>query len=418
MADYETASENGSENEEIKISSDAVVNKYKIAAEITDKALKTVLKNVKIGVSAYDLCVMGDKVVAEETAKLFKKQKSMKKGLAWPTCVSVNNIICHYSPLKDYNDIKIIQDGDMVKVEVGAHIDGFPAFGAHTVVVGATKDNKVTGRKADVMWAAYNAAQVTLRMLKPGTINRDITQVIQKTTKAYDCCPIQNMASYDVCKDFVEGEKSILQNPVDHMNLQKNKDESPSGQENKPKDFGERCEIEVYDVWAIDVLASTGDGKVNATAVKTSLFRRDPNSSYKLKMKASRDVYSKAAENYGYMTFSLRTWDHEVRTRLGLKENVTHEVIQEHPVMTEKEGQYVAQFKYTVLVLPHGLLKITGLDFEGELYQTECKIEDEKINDLLAQSISKKAARRRRNKGKKAAQSSITEALASNTTTS
>lgn len=416
MSDYETVSNSGSEKEEITVSSDAVVNKYKVAGEIANDALKAVLAEVKVDASTYDLCAIGDKVVADRTAALFKKQKQMKKGIAWPTCVSVNNIICHYSPLLSYKNPVIIRDGDVVKVEIGAHIDGFPAFSAHTVVVGATAENQTTGRKADVMHAAYNAAQVALRMLKPGKINRDITKVIQKTTKSYSCVPIQNMASYNIEKDVVEGEKSILQNPQETMNhrLQGNKDESPTGQEDKAKDalLGEKCDIQVNDVWAIDVLASTGEGKVHPTEVKTTLYRRDPQSSYQLKMKASRETLSRATEDHGFMTFSLRSFENETRTRLGLKENVSHEVIQEHPVLQEKSGCYVAQFKYTVLVLSSGLLQVTGLPFEAERYNSECKIEDKEINDLLAQSISKKAKKRNKKKAKAAATKDMAEALA------
>lgn len=416
MSDYETASNNDSvDKEATTIASDAVVNKYKVAAEIANAALQAVLVDIKAEASTYDLCLIGDKVVADRTAALFKKQKQMKKGIAWPTCVSVNNIICHYSPLASYKDPVIIKDGDMVKVEIGAHIDGFPAFSAHTVVVGASKDNKITGRKADVMWAAYNAAQVAVRMLKPGTVNREITKVLQRTTQSYDCVPIQNMASYNIEKDVVEGEKSILQNPHEQIQarLQQNKDESPTGQMDKSKEalLGDKCEIEVNDVWVVDILASTGDGKVHPCDAKTSLYRRDPHSSYQLKMKASREVLSKATEDHGFMTFSLRSFENETRTRLGLKENISHEVITEHQVMKEKAGNHVAQFKYTVLVLPTGMLKITGLDFDTESYETSCSIADEEINKLLSSSISKKAKKRNKKKAKTAAKNDLEEAL-------
>lgn len=53
--------------------------------------------------------------------------------------------------------------------DLGAHIDGFIAVAAHTVVVGASADKPVTGRKADVILAAYWASQAALRLLKPET---------------------------------------------------------------------------------------------------------------------------------------------------------------------------------------------------------------------------------------------------------
>ena len=52
--------------------------------------------------------------------------------------------------------------------DLGAHIDGFIAVAAHTIVVGASADAKVTGRQADVILAAYWAVQAALRLLKSG----------------------------------------------------------------------------------------------------------------------------------------------------------------------------------------------------------------------------------------------------------
>lgn len=79
--------------------------------------------------------------------------------------------------------------------------------------------------------------------------------------------------------------------------------------------------------------------------------------------------------------------------------------------MQEKQTEFVAQFKYTVLVLSSGVLKVTGLPFEGELYDSECKIEDKEINDLLSTSISKKAKKRNKKKAKDAASKDMEAAL-------
>ena len=55
------------------------------------------------------------------------------------------------------------------KSDLGCHVDGYIAVAAHTFVVGASKENKATGRKADVILAAYYAAEAALRHLKPGS---------------------------------------------------------------------------------------------------------------------------------------------------------------------------------------------------------------------------------------------------------
>lgn len=52
--------------------------------------------------------------------------------------------------------------------DLGAHIDGFIAVAAHTIVVGASANQKITGRQADVILGAYWAVQAALRLLKSG----------------------------------------------------------------------------------------------------------------------------------------------------------------------------------------------------------------------------------------------------------
>lgn len=47
--------------------------------------------------------------------KVYKKEKELKKGIAFPTCLSVNNCVCHFSPSKNDPDYEL-KDGDVVKM--------------------------------------------------------------------------------------------------------------------------------------------------------------------------------------------------------------------------------------------------------------------------------------------------------------
>merc|ERR1711973_433612 len=136
------------EQQEKTIAEDLVVTKYKMAGDISNRVIQAVIKKCVSGASVRELCSFGDSLLLEETNKVFKKEKDLKKGIAFPTCVSVNNCICHFSPLVSEADV-VLADGDVVKIDMGAHIDGFIAVVAHTVVVGASAENPVVGRKAD-----------------------------------------------------------------------------------------------------------------------------------------------------------------------------------------------------------------------------------------------------------------------------
>lgn len=61
---------------------------------------------------------------------------------------------------------------------MGAHIDGFIAVAAHTVVAKSDANRKINGRRADVVLAAYWAGQAALRLLKPG--NGVCSQLIKR----------------------------------------------------------------------------------------------------------------------------------------------------------------------------------------------------------------------------------------------
>lgn len=65
-----------------------------------------------------DLCSLGDKFINDEVAKIYNKPnkdgQKVDKGVAFPTCISVNEIVGHFSPLSD--DTSVLQEGDVVKM--------------------------------------------------------------------------------------------------------------------------------------------------------------------------------------------------------------------------------------------------------------------------------------------------------------
>lgn len=354
------------------IADDLVVTKYTTASEITNKILKELIEKCVDGASAIQICEFGDKRVNEETAKVFKKEKNLKKGIAFPTCISANHCICHFSPLKSDPDYAI-KGGDLLKIDLGCHIDGFIAVTAHTIVVGASKDKKVDGRKADVILAAYNAAEAAVRLLKPGSNNYAVTDVINKIAESFKCKPVEGMLSYQLEKDVIDGTKRIIQNPTE---MQK-------------REGCEKCEFGVHEVYALDVLVSTGDGKPKPSEVRTTVYKKK-NIIYQLKMKASRAFLNEAEKNYNLMPFNLRSFEDETKARLGVIECVKHDLVEPYPVYYEKEGEFIAEFKYTVLVMPNGVLKITGLPIEFENFTSEHSITDESVKALLATGLKSK----------------------------
>jgi len=371
------------------IADDLVVTKYKMSAEIVNKVLKELVDACKATGSVRDLCILGDKRLTEETGKAFKKDKKLTKGIAFPTCVSVNNCICHFSPLTTEPDV-IMADGDMVKIDMGAHIDGFIAVVAHTVVVGATVENPVTGGKADALMAAHLASEAALRLVKPGNETYEITETVSKVGEAFGCKPVEGMLSHQLEQNKIDGEKTIIQNPSEAQRKEHDK-----------------FEFALHEVYAVDVLISSGDGQGREKDAKITVYKKTEDT-YMLKMKTSREFYSKVSKQFGTMPFNLRSMEEEKKARMGVVECVTHKLIEPFQVLFDKEGAYVAQYKFTVLLMPNGPHKITGLPFDEATCKTEKSIEDAEIQKLLKTSANPKAAKKK----KKAAEKAVTEETA------
>uniref|UniRef100_A0A1Q3EZG7 Putative metallopeptidase n=1 Tax=Culex tarsalis TaxID=7177 RepID=A0A1Q3EZG7_CULTA len=354
--------------DENTIADNTVVQKYKVAGNIVNKALQTLIQGCKVGASAKALCQKGDHILEQETGKKYKNEPEMKKGIAFPTCLSVNNCICHFSPSKNDPDYTL-KAGDVVKIDLGAHIDGFIAVAAHTIVVGATAEAKASGRAADVVLAAYHASQAALRLLKDGTSNYAVTEAVQKIAAEYKCKPIEGMLSHQLKQFKIDGEKTIIQNPTIAQ-----------------KKEHEKCTFEKYEVYAMDVLVSTGEGLGKELDTKVSIYKKTEEN-YLLKLKASRAFYAEVKKKYGTMPFNLRNFEEEAKAKMGVHECVTHKLVEPFQVLYEKHNEIVAQFKNTVLILPNGLTVVTGSPFDQGCYESEHSLQDEEMKKLLAEDL-------------------------------
>jgi curved DNA binding protein len=137
-----------------------------------------------------------------ELKKVYSKKKT-EKGIAFPTCVSANEICGHYSPLK--TEPTTLKAGDVVKIDLGVHIDGFISLVAHTIIVPDGSNTPVTGKKADVILAAHNAIEAALRTLRPGKKNNDVTELINKITTVFGCNAVEGVLSHDLKKHVIDG---------------------------------------------------------------------------------------------------------------------------------------------------------------------------------------------------------------------
>mmetsp|Transcript_38288 Transcript_38288/g.68656 ORF Transcript_38288/g.68656 Transcript_38288/m.68656 type:complete len:374 (-) Transcript_38288:39-1160(-) len=371
MSDYESEHE-----EELDLSNSDVVTKYKAAAEVVNKTLVLVVAECKPGSKLLDIAQIGDKSITDLCATQFKG-KQIEKGIAFPTCLSVNSVVGHYSPLAE--DTTVLKEGDVLKIDLGAHIDGFVAVTAHTLLVQAAA-GPVTGPAADVMQAAHTAAEVAMRLIKPGKKVSGVAEQLEKVMEAYGCSLVEGVLTHQMKQFVIDGNKVVLNKVTPEMKV-------------------EEDEFEENEVYAVDIVVSTGEGKARVLDEKeTSVFKRALDMEYNLKMKASRAILSEINKNFPCMPFPIRALDSK-QSRFGLVECLNHGLLQPYPVLHEKPDALVAHFKYTVLLMPNGNDKVTGV--APQEIKSEKTLEDEELKKLLQTALKPKKKSKKKTTKKK-----------------
>jgi len=120
----------------------AILDKHKGAAVVCDAALEKAVSLCVEGADISTVCGTIDSFIEEELKKTFsnKKSKKLERGIAMPTCISVNEVIGHYSPCAD--DSTTLKTEDLVSIELGCHIDGYAANAGTTLVIGGKAKEK------------------------------------------------------------------------------------------------------------------------------------------------------------------------------------------------------------------------------------------------------------------------------------
>jgi len=184
------------------------LNKYKTAGKICSKILDRIIKLVKPGILVHDICEKADNMIIVEVAKVYNNIKH--KGIAFPTCISINNMAGFFAPNK--NDNTIINQNDIVKIELGVHIDGFPALICYTVVINV-ESTPINHYATNAMQAVAKASKDILKIMKPGNTNLEVVNIMEKYAKKYNCnLPFisediiaPGVMSYQISKNVIDG---------------------------------------------------------------------------------------------------------------------------------------------------------------------------------------------------------------------
>jgi curved DNA binding protein len=336
------------ENEEESIMNSDVLTKYKEAAKFTNGAMKMAIEMVESpGASVRAICTAVDEFLNAKCANVYTKSvdengRPIAKGIAFPTTVSVNQVVCHYTGM---NEDLVLAAGDVVKVHLGCQIDGYPATAGHTVVVAGGSDDFVA---RNVVNGAHVACAAVTRMLHPSEENADLSEVIENVSKYFGVEPVEGVLSHRVKRFIIDGQKCVINRRILDV---------------EPRQDVEPMTIEVNQVYNIDIVLSSGIWQLRPSdAHPTTLYRRNEVQA-PLRMKSARHTLMEVRKRFHSFPFVVQdVFQGELaRSKFGVKSLAEAGLIDPLSVMESKGNAIVARFSCTVAVTERTVDVLCGL---------------------------------------------------------
>ncbi|MBN2423054.1 type II methionyl aminopeptidase [Candidatus Woesearchaeota archaeon] len=280
------------------------LDKFKKAGQIAAQARDYGASLIKIGAS-----------MLEVTEKIEAKIKELGGEFAFPPQISLNDIAAHYSAEPD--DKIIFKKGDLAKLDVGVHIDGFIGDTAVTIDLGENKD---------LVNASREAVENAISIIKPGITLGKIGRVIQDTIQKYGFSPVKNLSGHGVGEYVFHGRPSI-----------------PNF------DTGDSTILEKGQVIAIEPFATPGHGMIYESG-NANIFSQ-------INQKPVRNIITRQIlqeiRTYNSLPFTTRWLTKKFnpfKVNFALRELLQKEIITSYPPLPERTHALVSQAEHTLIV--------------------------------------------------------------------
>jgi methionyl aminopeptidase len=233
----------------------------------------------------------------------------------FPVNISVDNEAAHGAARPD--DDRTIGE-EMVKLDIGVHIDGWLADTAITVDLTGTDD---------LVEASAEALEAALDVVEPGVHTGEIGAEIESVIDGYGYNPVVNLTGHGLGHWDQHVDPNIPNRAVD------------SG-----------VELEVGDVVAVEPFATDGGGKVTEGQAEEIYALEDEAS---VRNRQARQALEQIVEEFKTLPFARR-WLDTSRSKMALRRLEQQGVVHGYPVLKEDDGRLVSQKEHTIIVTEDG----------------------------------------------------------------
>ena len=262
----------------------------------------------------------------EVTNKIEKFVIDNNGELAFPTNLAVNNVGAHWTPSSKSKDM--FGNGDLVKLDVGVHIDGYIGDNALTVEIGSSKYSKMIEASREALNAAIEVAA-------PGVNTGMIGYAVQDVIEGYGYRPIANLTGHGIKRYNLHSGVSI-----------------PSIRERGG------AVLKSGDVIAIEPFATDGAGRVGGKRNSNIYHLRQVR---KIRDEKATELMTEIQNRYHGLPFAER-WLHSIQDDVtkNLQKLLRSGVVSYYPILDELGKGMVTQAEHTVMINKDGVEVLTA----------------------------------------------------------
>ncbi|MHA2014802.1 MAG: type II methionyl aminopeptidase [Candidatus Thorarchaeota archaeon] len=285
--------------------------KWRRAGVVAREALELARQMIKPGTKVIDIVEAVEGYILEHAS-----------GLSFPCNVAINHIAAHYTSPMD--DETVIQEGDLVTVDCGAHVDGCISDTAFTVALNPEHESLVK--------ASEEATRVAIEMMRPGAKLNTIGALIEDTIKSAGFEPVKQLTGHQLEEWILHGEKQVP---------------CVSG---KPE-----VKVEAGEVYAIETFASTGSG--NVSDLPNPLIYQLLPIRVPVRFRGSKQFLSIARREYKEFPFAERWLAKKMKRaalKMAIRELRQNGALIAHHILAEEKGEFVSQREHTVIITEDG----------------------------------------------------------------
>ncbi len=286
-----------------------ILDNYKKAGQIARECLEFGSGLIKPGTKIIS--------VVEQIEEKISKSGA---GMAFPINISTNEFAAHDTA--DVGDERVFKAGDLIKLDLGVHMDGYIADSAITVSLNSGKD--------ELYRTARKALDEALKIMIPGMHVLTVSEVIEETIRGTGFNPIRNLTGHSM-------DKYTLHAGIEFPNVR--------------TDI--KYQMKDGDIFAIEPFVTDGSGKVVDTdRTLIYIFLSDRPSRFP----ESRKILDIARNDFHGLPFTRR-WILQkipglspVKLNLILRQLEQSNSLHAYPALRETKNGYVAQAEHTVIV--------------------------------------------------------------------